>query len=330
MNMKNTLTLLLSGVVLVAFSTTGYCRDRIKIVGSSTVYPFSTVVAEKFGQKDGYKTPIVESTGTGGGMKLFCAGIGESHPDITNASRAMKASEWEMCQKNGVSEVVEIIVGNDGIAFANSAKGKKINLTRAQLWKAMAAKGPKPQKWSEIDSSFPDSRIEIMVPPPTSGTRDAWNALVMSKGCDSSVKAANKKDCELMREDGRVIEAGENDNLIIQKLDANPSAFGIFGFSYLENNRNKIQAMTIEGKEISLDSVQDYSYPVSRPLYFYAKKAHVGAIPGVQEFLNEFTSIAAVGDDGYLADIGLVPLEESKLQQVRKAATTLTPMKGIS
>lgn len=301
-------------------------RDQIRVVGSSTVYPFSTVVAEEMGNK-GFKPPIIESTGTGGGMKLFCAGIGEQHPDITNASRAMKDSEWKMCQQNGVVDIIEIVVGNDGIAFSNSIKGPKLNFTTNQIWQAMAEKGPKPQKWSEIDPSLPDVKIEILTPPPTSGTRDAWNSLVMKSGCDDLVKSANKKDCALMREDGAVVEAGENDSLIIQKLTANPQAFGIFGFSYLDSNPDKIQAATINGVEISLDSIQSYEYPVARPLFFYVKKAHVGIVPGIKEYLQEFTSDEAIGEDGYLADRGLVPLDEQSMARVIDAANNLIAMK---
>lgn len=321
--MKKHYQLLILSVFLVLPATV-FSRDRMQIVGSSTVYPFSTIIAEKLGSKGIIKTPVVESTGTGGGMKLFCAGVGEKFPDITNASRAIKSSELENCKKNKVSEIIEIVVGNDGIAFANSHKGKKLNLTRSQLWKAMAAKGPKPMMWNEIDPTLPKTKIEILTPPPTSGTRDAWNSLVMKKGCDAKVKENNKKDCELMREDGIVVEAGENDALIVQKLAANPSAFGIFGFSYLENNRDKIQPMTIEGVEISLDSIQAYDYPISRPLYFYVKKAHIGVVPGIKEFMKTFVSKSAIGEEGYLVDAGLVPLSDKKLNHVRGVVSGLT------
>ncbi len=280
-----------------AYSTAAQARDQIQVVGSSTVYPFSTIVAERFGSRGKFKTPVIESTGTGGGMKLFCGGIGQGFPDISNASRAIKASEWDNCQKNGVTEIIEVAFGNDGIAFANSMKGPSVNLTRQQLWTALAEHGPKPARWNEIDPSLPDSKISVLVPPPTSGTRDAWNSLVMKKGCADEVKKADKKACLVLREDGVAIEAGENDNLIVQKLEANPQAFGIFGFSYLENNRDRIKAASIEGADINLESIQDYSYPVSRPLYFYVKKAHIGIIPGLQEYLTEFTREDAIGDE---------------------------------
>ncbi|MGD2056816.1 MAG: substrate-binding domain-containing protein [Gammaproteobacteria bacterium] len=306
---------------------TALARDQIQIVGSSTVYPFATIVAERFGNRGDFKTPVIESTGTGGGMKLFCQGVGANHPDVTNASRAMKQSEWDNCQQAGVTEIIEVTIGNDGIAFANSIKGPKLNLTREQLWEALAEHGPKPKKWNEIDPSLPDAKITVLIPPPTSGTRDAWNSLVMSKGCPDSVKKKNKKDCEVIREDGAAIEAGENDTLIVQKLEANPKAFGIFGFSYLENNLDKIQAADIEGVEISLESIQDYSYPIARPLFFYVKKAHIGVIPGLKEYLLEFTSEDAMGEEGYLIDAGLVPLDEERRAKVRSDAKNLVPMK---
>jgi len=312
--------------VAVAYSAAASARDQVQIVGSSTVYPFSTIVAERFGNKGDFKTPVIESTGTGGGMKLFCQGVGSNNPDISNASRAMKSSEWDNCQAAGVTDIIEVAFGNDGIAFANSIKGPKLNLTRKQLWMALAEHGPKPAKWTEIDPALPDAEIIVMVPPPTSGTRDAWNSLVMSKGCPAEVKEKDKDSCEMLREDGAAIEAGENDTLIVQKLEANPKAFGIFGFSYLENNMDKIQAADIEGVAINLESIQDYSYPISRPLFFYVKKAHIGVIPGLQEYLLEFTSEDAIGPEGYLIDAGLVPLDDESRAKVRTDAKNLTTM----
>jgi len=325
---RSSIVLLVSFAALLgAVSTTAVqARDQIQIVGSSTVYPFATIVAERFGNKGKFKTPVIESTGTGGGMKLFCQGVGESNPDITNASRAIKSSEWEDCQKNGVKDIVEVIIGNDGIAFANSVKGPRLNLTRRQLWMALAEHGPKPQKWNEIDPSLPDAKINVLIPPPTSGTRDAWDSLVMAKGCPAGVKEENKKDCEVIREDGAAVEAGENDTLIVQKLEADPKAFGIFGFSYLESNSDKIQAADIEGVEITIDSIQDYSYPIARPLFFYVKKAHVGVIPGLKEYVEEFVSEDAIGDEGYLIDAGLVPLADARRKEVRNTAMNLKPM----
>ena len=306
--------------------TPAVARDQIQVVGSSTVYPFSTIVAERFGNRGNFKTPVIESTGTGGGMKLFCQGVGANTADVSNASRAMKKSEWDTCQKNGVTDIIEVAFGNDGIAFANDIKGPKLNLTRAQLWQALAEKGPKPEKWNEIDASLPDAKISVLVPPPTSGTRDAWNSLVMKKGCPDAVKSADKKSCLILREDGAAIEAGENDALIVQKLEANPSAFGIFGYSYLDNNRDRIQAASIEGVEIDIDTIQNYSYPVSRPLFFYVKKAHIGVVPGLEEFLDEFTAEDAIGEDGYLLDAGLVPLSDDKRAKLQKEAAGLVVM----
>ena len=313
-------------VLAVLQSGAAVARDQIQIVGSSTVYPFSTIVAERFGNRGKFKTPVIESTGTGGGMKLFCQGVGSGHPDVSNASRAMKSSEWENCRKNGVTEIIEVAFGNDGIAFANSVKSRKLNLTRKQLWQALAEHGPRPQKWSEIDPALPNSKITVLVPPPTSGTRDAWNSLVMKKGCPDAVLKKDKKACEMLREDGAAVEAGENDTLIVQKLEANPAAFGIFGFSYLENNRDKIHAATIEGVEISLDSIQDYSYPIARPLYFYVKKVHIGVSPGLREYLAEFASDNAIGEEGYLIDTGLVPLESGQLSKLKADARNLVTM----
>ena len=316
-----------AGVLAVAMQAgSAVARDQIQVVGSSTVYPFSTIVAERFGNRGKFKTPVIESTGTGGGMKLFCQGVGANTADVSNASRAMKTSEWDNCQKNGVTEIIEVAFGNDGIAFANDKKGPKLNLTREQLWLALAEKGPKPEKWNEIDASLPDARISVLVPPPTSGTRDAWNSLVMKKGCPAAVKSADKKSCEILREDGAAIEAGENDALIVQKLAASPSAFGIFGYSYLENNRDRIQAAAIEGVDIDIDTIQDYSYPISRPLFFYVKKSHIGVVPGLQEFLDEFTAEDAIGNDGYLLDAGLVPLSDTKRAKLQKDADGLVVM----
>ena len=293
-------------------TTISYARDQIKIVGSSTVYPFSTVVAERFG-KSGNKTPVIESTGTGGGMKLFCAGIGVNTPDMSNASRKIKPKEVKLCKDNGVTEITQVIVGLDGIAFTSSVKGKQYNFTKKHLWEAMSDLGSKPKKWSDIDPSLPDYKIAILTPPGTSGTRDAWNSLVMKKGCPEEIlKEQGKKACYMLREDGAVIEVGENDTLIINKLVGEPTYFGIFGFSYYDNSKDKVQAHLIEDKKISLKSIQDGSYPISRPLYFYVKDQHIGVIPGVEEYVKEFTSKRAAGPRGYLLDLGLVPLESLK------------------
>lgn len=323
---------LFAALVITSYAS---ARDQIKIVGSSTVYPYATVVAEKFGKGGKFKTPVIESTGTGGGMKLFCAGVGTQHPDITNASRAIKSKEKALCAKNGVKDIVEIIVGNDGISFAHSVKAKNVDFTKEQLWRALAhdvdvngkvVANPY-KKWSDIDKSLPNVDIKIMVPPPTSGTRDAWNDLVMGKGCSKGFKTAMgdkaKKGCAKLREDGLAIEAGENDTLIVNKLAADPEMFGLFGYSYLVANKDKIKAAKIEGKLPSLASIQDYSYPIARPLFFYVKKSHVGVVPGIKEFLAEFTAKGTMGPKGYLTDIGLVPLDDKTYKTVRTAGTQL-------
>jgi phosphate transport system substrate-binding protein len=297
---------------LALMATTAVARDQIKIVGSSTVYPFTTIVAEKHGQK-GFKTPVVESTGTGGGMKLFCAGLGPVHPDFTNASRHIKKSEVELCNKNGVNNIIEMIVGNDGIAFANSINAIQFKVTREELWQAMSPYGDRPTNWNQINPEFPDQRIHILAPPPTSGTRDAWVELVMAKGCQID----DKTKCQEFRQDGAVEEAGENDTLIVKRLAADNDLFGIFGFSFLDQNGDKIQGSIVENVEISLDNIQTYEYPISRPLYVYAKGEHVGVIPGMQEFMNEYVSDAAMGEWGYLGDAGLVPLDSKTLADVR-------------
>ena len=303
--MNRLLKLMLGFLIVFSFATNSYSRDQIKIVGSSTVYPYATVVAEKFGKGGKFKTPVIESTGTGGGMKLFCAGVGANHPDITNASRAIKPKEKTLCEKNGVTDIIEIVVGNDGISFAHSVNSPDADFTKEQLWRALAAKvdvdgklveNPY-KKWSDIDSSLPNKKIEILVAPPTSGTRDAWNSLVMAKGCTKTAKSIYeadgkkaKKECVKIREDGYAVEAGENDTLIVQKLTSNPDAYGFFGYSYLVANKDKIKASAVNGVKPSLQGIQDYSYPIARPLFFYVKKAHVGVIPGIEEFLKEFTS----------------------------------------
>ena len=312
--MKKLITILCA----VLFSTP-VLANNIKIVGSSTVYPFTTVVAERFAKDTKYGAPIVESTGTGGGMKLFCAGIGPNSPSVTNASRAIKAKEAKLCESNGVA-FIEIAVGNDGIAFVNSVKGEQINFTKQQLWAALAEHGPKPKYWNEIDAGLPRQEIKILVPPPTSGTRDAWNDLVMGQGCPKELKAKDKKACAKMREDGAAIEAGENDTLIVNKLVTDTSAYGIMGFSYLLANKDKIQAATVEGKAISLASIQDYSYPIARPLFVYFKRQHFGVVPGLKQFLNSYVSNKAMGPKGYLSDIGLVPLDSKTFAEMQKRA----------
>lgn len=333
--------LVLATAITVGLTANAFAagRDTISIVGSSTVYPFATVVAEKFGKKTNYNTPKIESTGSGGGMKLFCAGVGLDSPDITNASRAMKKSEYDKCQKNGVTSITEVQIGYDGIAVANSKKSGQFKLTRKDLFLALADEVPNPDgsqtlvknpytTWNEVNSSLPNSKIEVLGPPPTSGTRDAFAELAMEGGCKKFdwIKAMKKTDkkhykkvCHTVREDGPYIEAGENDNLIVQKLEKNPNALGIFGFSFLEQNDDKVQGSMIEGKGPTFDTIADGSYPISRPLFFYVKNAHVKSIPGMKEYLKEFTSETAMGDDGYLLDKGLIPLSSSERKDLRAA-----------
>jgi phosphate transport system substrate-binding protein len=331
----------LAGVATsLAFTGPAEARDQIRIVGSSTVFPFSTAVAEQFGNKTGMATPVVESTGTGGGLKLFCAGVGEGHPDIANASRRIKQSEVDDCAANGIPEITEVQIGFDGIVLANSKDDEQMDITLEQLWLALAKEVPVDgslqanpyQNWSEIDASLPDVKIEVLGPPPTSGTRDAFVELVMDVGCEDfdEIKAlegdAQLVACQTMREDGAFVEAGENDNLIVQKLQANPDAFGIFGFSFLDQNLDALQGSAIGGIVPTFEDIADGSYPVSRSLYFYVKNPHVDVVPGIKEYVEEFTSEAAIGEDGYLTDKGLIPLPEDELAEVRKQAVAFTPM----
>ena len=307
-------------------------RDYIQIVGSSTVYPFTTVVAEQFGKTTKFRTPKVESTGSGGGLKLFCAGVGVEHPDMTNSSRRIKKSEVERCARNGVAEVIELKVGYDGIAVANSKKGAALGLTPRDLYLALAKEVPanadgskrkaNPNRtWKDVNAKLPDKEIEVLGPPPTSGTRDAFVELVMDAGCKTfaGIRKLSKKPqrtaCRTMREDGAFVEAGENDNLIVQKLDANPDAFGIFGFSFLDQNTDKLRGASINGVEPEFETIADGSYPVSRPLYVYIKKAHLDVIAGMREYLAEYTSEKAWGDDGYLSDKGLIPMPRKEREQ---------------
>lgn len=326
-------TLTLSAVALasIAAAPAFADRDQLKIVGSSTVFPFSTAVAERFGKSTDFKTPVVESTGSGGGLKLFCSGVGEKHPDITNASRRIKASEVALCASNGVTDVVEAKIGYDGIVFANSKTAPNYDLTLTDLFLALAKQVPTDVSgalqdnpyttWNQVNPSLPAVKIEVLGPPPTSGTRDAFLELAMEGGCKTvdwikalkkSDKSAYKAICHTIREDGAYVEAGENDNLIVQKLQANPDAFGIFGYSFLEQNSDKVQGSKVGGVAPEFDAIAEGDYPISRSLYFYAKKAHVGTIPGFAEFLAEFTSENAWGEDGYLADKGLIPLTTSE------------------
>ncbi len=344
-------------------------RDMVSIVGSSTVYPFATVVAERFGRSSNFKAPKIESTGSGGGLKLFCKGVGAQTPDITNASRRIKKSEYDDCQANGVTDIVEVLVGFDGIAVANAKQAPRLKLGRKDIYLALAKDVPgmngqlvpNPNKtWKDVNPALPDIRIEVLGPPPTSGTRDAfaelalgggaqsipdlktlrsldagnadeiralmaklaipqgvYDALVEKKGKAPSGKDLFKAVTYAVREDGAYIEAGENDNLIVQKLEANPDAVGVFGYSFLEENGDKVQGSIVDGVAPDFDTIASGEYPVSRPLYFYIKAAHVGKIPGIQEYAMEFTSNRAMGEDGYLLEKGLIPLDEQELKQVQ-------------
>ncbi len=319
-------------------STASYGREQIRIVGSSTVYPFTTVVAEQFGN-NGFKTPIVESTGTGGGFKLFCAGIGENFPDFADASRAIKSSEIKKCAQNGITAIAELKIGYDGIVLANSVKAPRYSLSKIQIFKALAKKIPRKgklvdnfyQRWTEIDPALPDVKIEVYGPPPTSGTRDAFAELVMEKACKNlpEFKAAfpdkksRKKACHLLREDGKYVEAGENDNLIVQKLNANKDALGIFGFSFLEENGAVVQGSIIEGVEPDFANISDGSYSVSRPLFVYAKNAHATLVKGFREFIKELVSDDAIGQEGYLVEKGLIPLAPDELAKTQKTGTSI-------
>jgi phosphate transport system substrate-binding protein len=314
---------ILAALVFISFNANA--RDYISVVGSSTVYPFATLVAEKLTSEGTLKSPIIESTGSGGGHKLFCAGIGVEHPDITNSSRAQKAKEFKLCQENGVTDIIEIIVGNDGIAFAYNVdfEGYEngINLTKEQIWQAMARDNKNaPKTWYDIDKSLPKVEIQIMAPPPSSGTRDAFDSLVMKKGCVKDMLVADG-ECENYREDGHVIEGGENDELYVEYVHSNPGAFGIFGYSFLANNEDKIAASKVNGVDIDIDTIQSYEYPIARPLFFYVKKQHVGIIPGIETYMAEFISEEAV--EGYLAEAGLVPLDEATTEQMKSTVENL-------
>ncbi|MBP1152901.1 MULTISPECIES: PstS family phosphate ABC transporter substrate-binding protein [Methylocaldum] len=320
-------------------------RDYISIVGSSTVYPFATVVAEQFGRGGKFKTPKIESTGTGGGIKLFCSGVGVQYPDIANASRPMKKAELAACQKAGVKEITEVKIGYDGIVLAHAKSAEAMELTRREVFLALAKKVPDPscqecdklvdnpyKTWNQINPALPNVKIEVLGPPPTSGTRDAFAELALEGGCQTFkwIKAWKEKDeaqykgiCQTVREDGAYIEAGENDNLIVQKLNANPKALGIFGFSFLDQNGDKISAIPMDGIAPDYDTISAQQYPVSRPMFFYVKKAHVGVIPGIEAYVAEFTSEKAMGEEGYLTDKGLIPLPNSERKEVAQNAKSL-------
>jgi len=344
--MNKLLVVASSALLATGIVSQAHARDSISIVGSSTVYPFATVVAERFGKTTDFATPKIESTGSGGGLKLFCSGLGVNSPDITNSSRRIKASEFEMCQSNGVADVIEVLIGFDGIAVANSVSAQQLEMSTTDLFMALAKDVPNPDgseslvpnpynTWQDVNSDLPAIKIEVLGPPPTSGTRDAFVELAMEGGCKKIdlIKAMDKDDmkalCHTIREDGAYVEAGENDNLIVQKLEANPNAVGIFGFSFLEQNSDKVQSSIIDGFEADFDAIADGDYSISRPLYFYVKAQHIGTIPGIEEYLAEFTSEKAWGDDGYLADKGMIPLGEDMRDEIADQVSGLMSLKSI-
>ena len=321
-------------------------RDYVSIVGSSTVYPFATVVAEQFGRSTRFRTPKIEATGSGGGLKLFCSGVGVNHPDITNSSRRIKQSEVDRCNGNGVGDIIEVKVGYDGIVLANSKKVDVMEVSRRDIFLALAREVPNPaggedlvpnpyRTWNDVNDALPERKIVVLGPPPTSGTRDAFAELALEGGCKTFgfIKAMKKTDktayksvCHSIREDGAYVEAGENDNLIVQKLESDPDAFGVFGFSFLDQNLDKLQGSLVDGVSPEFEAIADGDYPVSRPLYFYVKKAHMGQIPGIEGYLAEFTSDKAWGEEGYLTDKGLIPMPEEERMKFAADVKNLTPL----
>jgi len=333
-------TMVMTGIVTVGCMTSqASAKDQVRIVGSSTVYPFSTVVAERFGRTTPYKTPIVESTGTGGGFKLLCAGVGADTVDVSNASRAIKSSEVDLCARNGVNNIIEVKIGYDGIVIANAKGANKFNLTTRDLFLALAKNVPDANGqlvangaviWSDVNPSLPNAEIEVLGPPPTSGTRDAFVELAMESGCKTfdwigalkkSDKNQYKEICHTIREDGLFIEVGENDNLVVQKLVANTNALGIFGFSFLDQNSDKVQASKINGTDVSFEAISDGSYPISRPLLFYVKGEHLSNVPSLKPFIEAFISDEASGEDGYLSDRGLIPMGAVERRAYQAAIT---------
>jgi len=337
-----------SALAMAALSATAagaQSREQIRIVGSSTVFPYTQAVAEQFSAETGAPSPIVESTGTGGGMQIFCQGIGEAHPDITGASRAMKASEFNLCQENGVDDITEALIGFDGLSVAISRESDfDWDLTETQLYLALAAEVPQDgemvanpyTRWSQIDESLPDSEILIYGPPPTSGTRDAFVELAIVDGCmDIPIIAERGEDwaeqnCARLRSDGPFVEAGENDNLIVQRLNADANAMGIFGYSFLFENEDTLKAVSISGVAPTFETIGDGSYDISRPLYFYVKNAHRGVIPNLNEFIAEYMSDDALASGGYLSERGLVSLSEDRLDELQERVLDAVPMEAPS
>lgn len=331
-------TLAVATAVLAALASgAAGARDNVQVTGSSTVYPFATTVAEALGKGGKFKTPVVESTGTGNGFKLFCSGVSAETPDINDASRPISDSERELCKKNGVNDIAEIRIGYDGIILAGDAKQAAFNVTREQIWRAVAKTVPvggkwvaNPYKnWNDIDPKLPKRALAIFGPAPNHGTRDAFRELVMDPACEKTPEAAalpadeRKKTCGQVREDGVWTDVSEDYALVMGKLKGNPTAVAVFTYSYLEQNRDKIKASTVDGIAASLETIADGKYPISRPLFIYVKQAHIGVIPGLAEFVAEFVSDKAAGQDGYLVDKGLIPMPKKELEAQRAAAKAL-------
>ena len=318
-------------------SGSGSGSQQIQIVGSSTVYPFTTAVAEQFQRDHAGMRAIVESTWTGAGMKLFCSGVGDQFPDMTNASRRIKKSEYELCAQNGVKQVIEIPVGIDGLAFIESKEGPSMDLTPRDIYAAIAAnpfgKPNTAKTWKDVNPALPATPIQVYGPPPTSGTRDSLAELILEKGCDSdpamkalkaSDDARHKDICTKVREDGVYIEAGENDNLMVQKIAQNADAIGVLGYSFLEENADKVKGVTLAGVAPTSETISNLSYPGARQIYIYAKGEHVGAVPGMREFLAEYAKAWAKG--GYLERRGLIPSPADVQAKATQAATQMTPV----
>lgn len=326
------------GMLAALVAVPAFARDQIRIVGSSTVFPFSAAVAERFGRDTAFKTPVVESTGSGGGLKLFCAGIGVQHPDVTNSSRRIKSRELQNCFANGVADVVEAKIGFDGIAVANARGAADYSLSREILYLALAKEIPHDgsvvpnphERWSDVDPSLPDAEIEVLGPPPTSGTRDAFEELALQAGCRQTGAGALGVDCKRVevRNDGPWVDAGENDNLIVSKLTTNPNAVGVFGYSFLDQNSDSIKGAAVGGVLPAFDDIASGAYPLSRSLFFYVKKAHVGEVPGLRAYVESFISEDAVGEDGYLLDKGLIPLTPPEFAAVDSSVDALRAMRA--
>ena len=338
--MTNSKLVLAAAVAAICIPAAAEARTQMRAVGSSTVYPFAKIVAERIARANPrLGTPIIESTGTGAGMKLFCAGVGERFPDVENASRRMKASEAKLCAANGVTQITEIQVGIDGISLATSKLSPLANLSQRDIYLAIAktpfGKPNRARTWKDVNARLPAIPIRVYGPPPTSGTRDALGELIMTPPCEANpgVAALKKSDenkfkaiCAGVREDGAYVEAGENDNLIVQKIEANPGTIGIFGYSYLEENQDKLKGIAINGVVPSYGSISSFKYPGARPLYIYIKNAHANAIPAVRAYAAEFTKESAFGPNGYLLRAGLISAPTPIRAQSQQAARSLRPL----